>query len=195
MLFRSVAFADSTGFSFEGVTRALVGIGELDRNLTPNDFSAERLFGDAAGMADFYGIMLKIPQLARNLEALTKTGLEHRQLADITRDWVSGRSIQEIAQEYFSANQDTTRAITDACKAIYRNLANNGTWGLSALSRLSGMNFDQLPDVQKRQINLLPAMIYHGVKSEEGVLMRMNCIPRSIAESMGESYQIGRAHV
>jgi len=30
-------------------------------------------------------------------------------------------------------------------------------------------------------------MIYHGVKSEEGVLMRMNNIPRSIAESMGGS--------
>lgn len=184
-----VAFADSTGFSFEGVTRALVGIGELNRNLTPNDFSADRLFGDAAGMADFYGIMLKIPQLARNLEELTKTGLEHRQLANITRDWVSGKSIQEIAQAYFRADQNATRAITEACKAIYRNLANNGTWGLSALSRLSSMNFDQLSDEQKRHINLLPAMIYHGVKSEEGVLMRMNGIPRSIAEPMGQTFR------
>jgi replicative superfamily II helicase len=184
-----VAFADSTGFSFEGVTRALIGIGELNRNLTPNDFTADRLFGDAAGMADFYGIMLKIPQLARNLEDLTKTGLEHRQLANITRDWVSGKSIQEIAQAYFRADQNATRAITEACKAIYRNLANNGTWGLSALSRLSGMNFDQLSDAQKRHINLLPAMIYHGVRSEEGVLMRMNDIPRSIAEQLGESFR------
>jgi hypothetical protein len=180
-----VAFADSTGFSFEGVTRALVGISELKRDLTPADFSIERLFGDPAGMADFYGIMLKIPQLARSLEELTNSGLEHRHLANITRDWVNGKSIQEIAQSYFKADQNATRAISDACKAIYRNLVNNGTWGLSALSRLSGMNFDQLPDEQKRQMNLLPAMIYHGVKSEEGVLMRMNGIPRSIAESMG----------
>lgn len=185
-----VAFADSTGFSFEGVTRALIGIGELNRNLSPADFSAERLFGDAAGMADFYGIMLKIPQLARNLEELTQSGLEHRHLANITRDWVGGKSIQEIAQDYFRADQDATRAITEACKAIYRNLVNNGTWGLSALSRLSGINFDQLPDDQKRHINLLPTMIYHGVKTEEAVLMRMNGIPRSIAESMGTSFRV-----
>jgi hypothetical protein len=32
-------------------------------------------------------------------------------------------------------------------------------------------------------------MIYHGVRTEEGVLMRMNGVPRSIAESMGANYQ------
>jgi hypothetical protein len=37
----------------------------------------------------------------------------------------------------------------------------------------------------KRSINLLPAMLYHGVRTEGGVLMRMNCVPRSIAESLG----------
>ncbi|HEY5955663.1 MAG TPA: DEAD/DEAH box helicase [Polyangiaceae bacterium] len=191
-----VAFADSTGFSYEGVGRALVGIGELNRELTPRDFSAERLFGDAAGMADFYGIMLKIPQLARNLEDLTKTGGEHRNLANITRDWVSGKSIQDIAAAYFSADQDATGAITEACRAIYRNLINNGTWGLSALTRLSGMNFEELSEEEKRHMNLLPAMIYHGVRSEEGVLMRMNGVPRSVAESMGETFRVaaGRAN-
>ncbi len=184
-----VACADSTGFSFEGVGRALHGIRELSRELAPSDFSAERLFGSAAGMADLYGIMLKIPQLARNLEDITSAGVEHRHLAAITRDWVGGKSIQEIAAAYFKADEDATQAITNACKAIYRNLINNGTWGLSALSRLSGINFDQLPEEQKRHINLLPAMIYHGVKTEEGVLMRMNGVPRSIAENMGELYR------
>lgn len=189
---RLVAFADSTGFSFEGVGRALSGINELNRKLTPSDFTAESLFGAAAGMAEFYGIMLRIPQLAK-LDELTTNGNEHQHLANITKDWVSGKSIQEIALQYFSAEQDTTRAITEACKAIYRNLVNNGTWGLSALSRLSGLNFDQLSPAQKRHINLLPAMIYHGVKTEEGVLMRMNGVPRSIAESLGETFRSAAA--
>jgi hypothetical protein len=70
---------------------------------------------------------------------------------------------------------------------------NNGTWGLSALSRLSGINFEHLSSEQKRHINLLPAMIYHGVKTEEGVLMRMNGVPRSIAERMGKDYQASAA--
>ena len=184
-----VAQADSTGFSFEGVTQAMIGIGQLERRLTPDDFSADRLFGEAGSMADFYGVMLRIPQLARQLKEITPNGIEHQHLAGITRDWVNGKSIQEIAQTYFRADQDATRAITEACKAIYRNLTNNGTWGLSALSRLSGMDFDRLSEVQKRQINLLPAMIYHGVRSEEAVLMRMNGVPRSIAETIGETYR------
>jgi hypothetical protein len=78
---------------------------------------------------------------------------------------------------------------------IYRNLVNNGTWGLSALSRLSGIDFDQLSAGQKRHINLLPAMIYHRVKTEGGVLMRMNGVPRSIAESMGKTYEASQGGI
>ena len=32
-------------------------------------------------------------------------------------------------------------------------------------------------------------MIYHGVHTEEGVLMRMNGVPRSIAEQLGAAYR------
>lgn len=185
-----VAMADMTGFSFEGVGSALHGIRSLERDLVVDDFSADRLFGNAGGMADFYGIMLRIPQLARNLNELTTAGTDNQQLADITRSWVEGRSIQEIAATYFqSEDGDRTRAITDACRAIYRNLINNGTWGISALSRLSGVDFETLSPEHKHRIDLLPAMIYHGVKTEEGVLMRMSGVPRSIAESLGQMYR------
>ncbi len=184
-----VAMADMTGFSFEGVGQALRGVSALERNLTANDFSVDRLFGNDGGMADFYGIMLRIPQLARNLDELKGSAPGNRKLAEITKAWVDGRTIRDIATTYFQSGDDATQAITDACRAIYRNLANNGTWGLSALSRLSGIDFENLSSQQKRQIDLLPAMIYHGVKTEAGVLMRMNGIPRSIAERMGEIYQ------
>lgn len=133
--------------------------------------------------------MLKIHQLARNLDDLATTGITHRQLAQITKDWVGGKSIQEIATTYFRSDVDATGAITDECKAIYRKLVNNGTWGLSALSRLSGIDFESLTSGQARHINLLPAMIYHEVRTEEGVLVRMNGVPRSIAERMGANYQ------
>lgn len=38
-------------------------------------------------------------------------------------------------------------------------------------------------------MNALPAMIYHGVRSEEAVLMRMNAAPRSAAEGLGRIYR------
>lgn len=186
--------ADSTGFSPEGIGQAFAGINSLDKKLTVNDWQPQSLFGDQSGMADMYGIMLRIPQLKNNLEEITDKGLEHTQIADMTKAWVGGKSIEDIAKEFFTKERDQTKAITAACKAIYKNLVNNGTWGISALSRIpgNGLDYDNLPEDQKRQINMIPAMIYHGVKSEEGVLLRMNSVPRSIAEPLGSEFK--KAH-
>ncbi len=179
------SLADMTGFSPEGISRALAGINSLEIKLTADDWKPDSLFGSQSGMALLYGVMLRIPQLKSKLEDITKRGLKHSQIADITKAWVNGKSIEEIAREYFKGGVNQTKALTAACKAIYKTLVNNGTWGMSALSRLSGIDFDRLSDTEKRQINMIPAMIYHGVKSEEGVLLRMNSVPRTIAESLG----------
>ena len=81
------------------------------------------------------------------------------------------------------------KAFTNACKAIYRAIVNNGTWGVSALSRVSGLNFDDMTDAERRRVNALPAMIYHGVRTEDAVLMRMNSAPRTVAETLGLFYR------
>jgi replicative superfamily II helicase len=181
--------ADMTGFSPEGVAKALYRLGRLERKLTPTDWMPESLFGSSSGIAHLYGIMLSVPQLSENLKDLAGTGKTQRHLAEITNAWVNGKSIQEIAKAYFKDKEGQTKEITEACKAIYRNLVNTGTWGIAALTRISGIDFDALPEQQRRKINALPAMIYHGVKTEEAVLMRMNSIPRSIAESIGAEYK------
>ncbi|MFV9692137.1 MAG: DEAD/DEAH box helicase, partial [Desulfobacteria bacterium] len=108
----------------------------------------------------------------------------------LTQAWMQGDSIHEIAESFFTGGQ--TKTITAACKAIYKNLANTGTWGLSALSKLpnSGIDFDKLTESERRRINTLPAMIYHGVKTEEAVLMRMNSAPRSVAARLGEEMKV-----
>ncbi len=181
--------ADMTGFSPEGVSRALAGLNQLERKLNTDDWSPNSLFGQSQGMADLFGVMLRIPQLAESLRDIGGKGSENQHIAEITKAWVGGNSIQEIAREFFHGDENQTKAITDACKAIYRNLVNGGTWGLSALSRLSGINFESLSDAQRRSINVLPAMVYHGVKTEEAVLMRMNSVPRSIAERLGGEFR------
>ena len=173
-----------TGFSPEGIHKAMTEINQLEKKLTVNDWKYDSLFGEQSGMSDLFGVMLKVPQLQRNLEEIISQGSGYSQIADITKAWVSGKNIEDIAKEYFNSG-DNTSSITNACKAIYRNLVNNGTWGFSALSKLD-IDFNKISDEDKRNINLLPAMVYHGVKTEEAVLLRMNSLPRSIAESFGE---------
>lgn len=183
--------ADSTGFSPEGVAAAMAGISRLERNLHVSDWAPESLFGNGGRMADLFGVMLNVPQLKQQLEEIGGTGIAQKRLADITCDWVRGVGMEDIANEYFRGANETnkTAALTSACRAIYRTIVHNGTWGVSALSRISGIDFDSIPSSDRRKINALPAMIYHGVSSEDAVLMRMNSAPRSVAEALGEKYR------
>ena len=183
--------ADSTGFSPEGVQRAMRELSTLETKLKPADWTADSLFNGGGRIADLFGIMLKVPQLNKALEEVAGQGTTHTRISEITSDWVNGHSIHDIARTYFQRDsEDTnTRALTDACKAIYRTITNNATWGISALSRVSGIDFDTLSDTEKRSINMLPAMIYHGVRTEDAVLMRMNSAPRTISERLGALYR------
>lgn len=183
--------ADATGFSPEGVRKAQAELRNLEERLTPADWAPTSLFGDAGKMADLFGVMLKVPQLSKQLEEIGGEGFDRAHLSNITRDWVSGVPLQEIARSYFAGDEGgtDTEALTGACKAIYRAIVNNGTWGISALSRVSGLDFDNMSEAERRRINTLPAMIYHGVRSEDAVLMRMNSAPRSAAEHLGDIYR------
>ena len=183
--------ADSTGFSPEGVQKAMAGMRNLEEQLSPDDWTPDSLFGNTGRMADLFGVMLKIPQLKQNLEEIGGDGFDYARLSNITRDWVNGARLDDIAKTYFShdGGRSETEAFTDACKAIYRAIVNNGTWGVSALSRVSGMDFEGLSQAERRRVNALPAMIYHGVRTEEAVLMRMNAAPRSAAEELGSLYK------
>lgn len=179
--------ADQTGFSPEGVLNVFNSINRLDHKLSADSFAINSIFGGNNILADMYGIMLKIPQL-KQLEEIAGSGMKHKNIANITTDWVSGHSLYEIAEKYFSGD-DTTDSLTKACKAIYKQITNCGTWGISAITKLSGINFESLSEEQKKEIDALPAMIYHGVHTSEAVLMRMNNVPRSISENMGAEYK------
>ena len=185
-----VALADATGFSPEGVAKAMGGLSGLEQRLKPDDWMPETLFGEAGRIADIFGVMIQVPQLKRQLQDAIGKGDEQRVLSDITRDWVNGKQIEDIAAQYFSRSNNVadTRALTDACRAIYRAIAHGGTWGISALSAMAGANKD-ISDSERRRLEALPAMIYHGVRSEEGVLMRMNSVPRSVAVQIGNVYR------
>ena len=184
--------ADSTGFSPEGVQAAMGGIRSLESKLTVSDWAPESLFGSGGRMADLFGVMLRVPQLSQDLVELGGKGFDRSRISEITNDWVNGKGLEAIAREYFRREKDDdagTAALTDACRAIYRTIVNSGTWGVSALTRVSGIDFDTLSEADKRRINALPAMIYHGVSTEDAVLMRMNSAPRSAAEALGSLYR------
>jgi replicative superfamily II helicase len=182
----NVARADMTGFSVESVKRAMKEIDQLEYKLTTSDWMPDRLFGSSESkLPDLFSVMFKIEQL--NFDPDEVQGRRQSRMADIAQAWIEGKTIQDIAVSFFDGSGSDE--ISKVYKAIYGKLANGGTWGLSALSRISGIDFETLSDEQKRQLNLMPAMLYHGVKSEESVLMRMNSVPRSFAGALGNKFK------
>jgi replicative superfamily II helicase len=188
----NASLADTTGFSPEGVRTALLGLNQLEKKLQVNDWQPDSLFGNnsTSVLSKLIGIMMNVPQLQKGFEDMKGNSNEQgMNIAAITQAWVAGKTIKEIATKYFQGSD--TAQISKACKLVYRDLTNYGAWGISALSKMptSGLNFNEMPEEQKRQINNLPAMLYHGVRSEEGILMRMNSVPRSIAEQLGKEFK------
>ncbi len=181
--------ADSTGFSPEGVANAIKSMRKT--RITPSEWAPDSLFSERSRIADLYGVMLNVRQLKRQLDEIAGEGLSQTRIAQITLDWVNGKSIEEIASKYFAQRADDhggTGAISDACRAIYRTIVNSGTWGIAALSHISSRDFGELSEAERRKIHALPAMVYHGVRTEDAVLMRMNAAPRSVAENLGRLY-------
>lgn len=187
----NAALADSTGFAPESVRDAMLGLTRLPERLSTSDWEPSSLFAGVEGTAlpDLLGVLMKVPQVRDSIEELTagRSG-DSTRAAEIVTDWVQGRSIQEIATNYFDRGDgNITRSLTDACRVIYRSLSMAGTWGISALSKMptSGIDFESLPDDARRRINLIGAMMYHGVSTEGGVMMRMASVPRTVADPLG----------
>jgi DEAD/DEAH box helicase len=186
--------SDATGFSPEGVSRALLGLNSLEKKLTLADWQPESIFGASSSLPQIIGVMLTIPEVRGPLVELGEHGTDKTRIALIASDWVNGKSIEEIARSYFSGDDENakplTDALTEACRGIYKALAYAGTWGISALSKMptSGILFDELSEDERRKLNEIPAMLYHGVNSAEAVVMRMNSVPRTISDALGKMY-------
>ena len=193
----NAALADATGFDPEGVRTAILEMNNLENKLKPSDWQPDSLFGTNANsvLPQLVGVMMKIPQIGKQLDEIGGDGLDRKKVALLAKDWVNGKSIKDIAEKYFkSTDKTSTEAISQACKGIYRALANSGTWGLAALSKMgtSGLDFENMTDDERMVVNNIPAMLYHGVNTESAVLMRINSVPRSIAPKLGEKFSTAK---
>jgi hypothetical protein len=179
--------SDSTGFSPETISYTMSRVREL--GLNSNSWEKSNLFSNKGDLKSLMGVMLSIPEIKDNLKISSSHSSDGETLANIINDWVGGDEIKSIAKNYFGG--ENQEAITKSCKAVYQKIINAATWGLSSLQKMpgSGLDFDNLSDEEKRDIENLPAMIYYGVNTDQAILMRKNNIPRSIANQLGDLYE------
>jgi len=182
--------ADETGFSTVSLRQM---IGRLaSSGLIPQDWNKNQLFSEQnQSMQKLIGIMLNTYEIKKSIEELNAGGLplDRSSIARLVIDWVNGHDIASIASRIYP-NEESYRAIQKATKALYKVVANAVTWGIAALQRMptSGVDWDSLSDIERKRMANIPAYLHYGVNTDEGVLMRKNNVPRSIANSLGELY-------
>jgi hypothetical protein len=104
---------------------------------------------------------------------------------------VKGDKIADIAQHELFENQDRTKSI-NKCIITLNNIITYSSWGLGVIESLA-IKKEEIERLSKREqyeIRSIPAMIYFGVDTLEGVVMRNIGVPRSVAKQMGESYKL-----
>ena len=184
-----VNLADQTGFSPESIERTIYKIQEL--GLKQSDWYSSKLFNNGTGtLRKLIGVMLSVPEVKRSLEvSIPGETITYSKLSHLIIDWVSGKEFNEIAKEIWGADNPT--AISNCVKAICQKVVSGATWGLAAFLNMptSGINFSDLTEEEIRRLKNIPAMVYYGLNTEEGIVMRINNVPRSIANKLGRIYK------
>ena len=179
-----LSLVDSTGFSPESIVDLLHG--KESFSLEAEDWSPSRLFRSGGeGMKDLVGALLKVPELS----IPTIGGGDRKSIASILQMWVSGKTLREIADQHFSHITDIQRRLTECCRAVYRDLTHQGSWGVGALQSMSNLTNTDLTAETWAAIRSVPAMIYFGVSTIEAVLMRSLGVPRSISVALGKRFE------
>lgn len=182
--------SDKTGFSTVSVNQMMYRL--RGAGLVNSDWNKNQLFSEQnQSMQKLVGIMLNTYEIRKSIETLgtSERPLDQSSIARLIIDWVNGQSVSRIAGQFYP-NEDLNNAIRKTTQALYKVVAQSATWGLAALQSMptSGVDWDNLSEIDKKRMANLPAYLHYGVNTDEGVLMRKNNIPRSIANRLGQLY-------
>jgi hypothetical protein len=179
-----LSLVDGTGFSGETLMDILQRQDSLPSSA--EDWSPSRLFrAGATTLADIFEILIGV----RELQLDVPPGPQHHHLAEVLFMWVQGRSIGEIASRHFKSEEESdTDSITRCCQQLFQRFAQAGAWGLGALQTVANIDLTTMTREEAEALRSVPAMVFYGVPTVNGVLMRALGVPRSIAVSMGDRF-------
>ena len=184
---KSLKLVDLTGFSWESVAGTLSRLHK--EGISEDSWSPELFTTRKDHLQRMMGVLLEVPELRGNLQEVTGGGQANGDsLARIVSDWVQGRSLTEMAAEYFDKDGETsTEAMTRCCRNIFGRLTQTTSWGLAALQAMTfGDALDSLPEEEQRQLRNLPAKVYYGVDSDEALTLRILGVPRMAAAPLAK---------
>jgi DNA-binding transcriptional MerR regulator len=161
---------DSTGFSLQSIKTALKAVRE--EGIKDSAWNTNTLFHhDSNDLQKMMGVLLKVPELRENLNAVTGgNNPDGQKLASILKDWVNGDPVHIISQKHFNGD------ITECGKNLFGKLTQTASWGLGALLSMTGGELKE-----DNPLRNLPSHAYYGVNNDQAMVLRLLGVPRMAA--------------
>ncbi|MFI7309007.1 DEAD/DEAH box helicase [Streptomyces hygroscopicus] len=170
--------ADTTGLSLPSVGLLSASSPRVFKD--PEFWSPENLFGDSLNpLVQVIEVLAEVPEMS-----LSPTddagGLNARRVAGVLRDWVSGKTLPDIADSWFS---HMDKPLTFTGRYLFKDVAGYLPWGIGALQlvELSGAH----PGSTSTALHV-PAMAFYGVDTINSLPLRMVGVPRAAAKGFGD---------
>lgn len=181
-----LALADNTGFSIPSVNYAFSQSRRHPEFSSENFWEATNLFGsDTTALTSVIEVIADIPELDLGIRTDTANAqFNARTVAGITRDWVNGKSVSEIADSWFGFHESESERIRAAGHYIHSKLVGQVPWGMSALYKLLALDQNEGSTTAYSS-----AMVFYGVSSPQGVTMRIGGVPRPAAHGLGAQWE------
>ncbi len=179
-----LGLADQTGFATPSVLNLLLKKSHNRELASPANWKPERLFGsDLDPLTQRINAIADIPEISLGQNELGT--FNARRVAEILRDWVKGKTIEEMARSYGSLNDDVNKQITDFSRYLYSMLS-RASWGMGALETVCLTGNEQ---TNWNEVGYVPSMIYFGVPQKEAIWLRMVGVPRIVAVGLANLWK------
>lgn len=179
---KTLTMVDQTGFSPKTINELLSARKDLE--ISTEDLSPSGIFTMSKPyLRNIIGALLEVKELSFE----KKHGFQKETLAEVLFRWVSGHPVSEIAKLDIFRDENISKMISNCCRLI-NSVSINGSWGMGAITHLivDEKRIDALDARERMELRAIPAMIFFGVNSLEGVVMRNLGVPRTVAKTLGE---------
>lgn len=177
--------ADGTGFSSPSIDQVwAMWRGRAAEAVPPAEWSPTTLFPADGSASPLLTRVIDTLHVVPEVHLGSEEGGEFsaERIARIASKWVSGVPIQDIAAQEYDGD------LLHCTHHLYGTITSLLPWGLRAIERVSlaGAAEGAAPDAE-----LLPAMVVHGVRSQEALALRMVGVPRIAAEGLATAWRAG----
>lgn len=176
--------ADRTGFATPSVLELLSRKEQSDEIKSAANWSASRLFGnDINPLRERIETIADLPEIKLGQDE--GNPFNARKVALILRDWVNGKTLEEMAQNYGKHDPDPNKRVVDFSKYLF-SILSTVSWGIGALETvcLTGSEQSLIGD-----IGHIPSMIFFGVRQKEAIWLRMAGVPRIVANGLADLWK------